>query len=101
MGYKQRSKDLSSITRAMSDRATYSPGIKPTRYHSSDKEESGYDPTPIPNNEKVYELGLLNEVEITSSENPEPKAFKINLDELPEGKLVKTQTGRIGKAHGD
>ena len=55
MAYKQKSEDLSNIMREMRDKTTYGSG---------DKKK---------NEEKVYNLGLLDEVEITPSENSESK----------------------------
>lgn len=65
MAYKQKSEDLSNITRAMSDRATYGSG---------DEEK---------NDDKVYNLGYLDEVEITPSENSESKPETNNSNEIP------------------
>ena len=55
MAYKQKSEDLSNIARAMRDKTTYGSGNKKK------------------DDEKVYNLGFLDEVEITSSENSQSK----------------------------
>lgn len=89
MAYKQKSEDLSNIARAMSDKSTYSPIFPPTK---STKKPSGYNPTPVKEDDIIYDAGQLDE--FTFEITDKPVVYK----PLP---AVKAQTGYVGRVHGN
>lgn len=94
MAYKQKSEDLSNITRAMKVASNYGPGIGgPTGggEQTEERPKSGYNPTPVTEDDIIYDAGELDELVVKPKESVVYKP-------LP---AVKATTGYIGRAHGN